>query len=69
MKKGKLDKANEVLHKIRRSYNEEEIKEELEGIQETIENNLRVSFGVIVKELLSWKTLERLVLRCKTMIS
>ena len=59
VKRGKIQKANQVLHKLRKSYSEEEIQDELKGIQETMETNSKVSFGSVAREVLKWKTFER----------
>ncbi|XP_019857494.1 PREDICTED: uncharacterized protein LOC109585799 isoform X2 [Amphimedon queenslandica] len=58
VKKGKSKKADKTLHRLRKDYTEEEIKEELNDIEFTVlnsNNSLRDAFSDIFR----WRILER----------
>jgi molybdopterin synthase catalytic subunit len=59
VKKGKVRKADKILHRLRSSSDEEEIKQELNDIENTIKESSDQSVVVIISELLKWKTLQR----------
>ena len=58
VKKGRLDKANQVLHKVHHKVKEEDIKEELADIEFTVQNQT-TSVLKLVREFLRWRILER----------
>jgi sugar porter (SP) family MFS transporter len=62
VKKGKVRKADKILHRLRSSSDEEEIKQELNDIENTIKESSDQSVVVIISELLKWKTLQRVIL-------
>ena len=63
VKKGRLDKANQILHKVRHREKEEDIKEELADIEFTVQNQT-TSLLKLMREFLRWRILERYGIYC-----
>ena len=63
VKKGRLDKANQVLHKVRHREKEEDIKDELADIEFTVQNQT-TSLLKLMREFLRWRILERYCIYC-----
>ena len=58
MKKGKSKKADKTLHKLRKDYSEEEIKEELNDIEFTVLNSNN-SLMDAFRDVFRWRILQR----------
>uniref|UniRef100_A0A1X7TVR7 Major facilitator superfamily (MFS) profile domain-containing protein n=1 Tax=Amphimedon queenslandica TaxID=400682 RepID=A0A1X7TVR7_AMPQE len=58
VKKGKSKKADKTLHRLRKDYTEEEIKEELNDIEFTVQNSNNSLMDVFA-DIFRWRILER----------
>ncbi|XP_019857805.1 PREDICTED: proton myo-inositol cotransporter-like isoform X1 [Amphimedon queenslandica] len=61
VKKGKSKKADKTLHRLRKDYTEEEIKEELNDIEFTVRNSNN-SLRDVFADVFRWRILKRILL-------